>query len=579
MKKYITHIVLAIVALMAFGTPVKAQLQLVEGSFRQTSNTDQANPSDWGDLDAQLLSREDRTDENGVKNALIKLKVEKISAEDMLQLQFVVDQGVFVKRTQVGKTPGEIWLLVTGITTSFYVNHPIFGNSNVMTLDLNGLCVYQLTLTNNETTTLTVLSEPVGAHIYLDGNYVGQAGDAGLDIPKVTFGTHHLSANLDDVSDELEIEVSEGSPRSYKLEVYKTRHFTFNSDPSGADLYIDGELVGKTPMTIPLKLKYHKVEARLNGEYDIMEAMFDEQRPNTINLSVVKHKMVQVAAMQSGRDISATVHIDGNVVGRTPHTADLEYGQHMLQVSYGSKVKDKRITVDDASDTYYRFKFKAGNSFTWPWEKEYRVRPVGLSVAYVQKAWVVSAEDENGISQNVNVDFMDEDKFMHGIQAGLRIQPQFGVGFGLSTGIFYEYYWDKSSDMYDDYGTYYAKYVEHDFYVPLCLEYRLVLAKNFSLFVNAGISMDIGLVSKINYFDEGDTDPYASEDNLYDAYDIAPRRFNLSYEFGGGLQIGGLQLAFNTSRAMLSKKSEQGGMSVKINKPMMVSLAYVFGGD
>ena len=79
MKKYITHIVLAIVALMAFGTPVKAQLQLVEGSFRQTSNTDQANPSDWGDLDAQLLSREDRTDENGVKNALIKLNSENLS--------------------------------------------------------------------------------------------------------------------------------------------------------------------------------------------------------------------------------------------------------------------------------------------------------------------------------------------------------------------------------------------------------------------------------------------------------------------------------------------------------------------
>lgn len=576
MKK-IHVIILFLMSVLAL--PAYGQLKLVQESFKQISNTDAANPNEWGDIDAQLLTRDDRTDENGVKNALLKLKVDKITQEDMERLEFIADQGIFVKWIQQGNTPGEMWLLVTGMNTSFMVRHPIFGESNSVHLNLKGLCSYEMELTNNETTTLTILSEPVGANIYLDGNWMGYAGEDGCIIRQVSFGKHRLTASLDEVTDELDIEVSEGSQRSYKLEVFKERTFTINSDPAGAAILVDGENVGTSPVTIPLKLKYHKIEAQLAGQYDKFEALFDENMSNTINLTVVKHKQVQIAAMQSGRNISASVHIDDQVVGVTPHTADIPYGQHDLLVSYYSKTKKKRIKVDDDSPTYYRFKFKAGNSFTWPWEKDYNVRPVGLSLAFVQKTWQVTTKNEGGGENHTKVDFWDEGKTVPGIQAGLRIQPHFGLGFGLSSGLFYEYYWDKSEDMTDEYGTYHGLYQEHVLYVPLCLEYRLFLGENFSLFVNGGISMDVSMASHVKLFNEGETEAYYTDSELYDAYDISPRRFNLYYEFGGGLQIYGLQLSFNTAKALLSRAGEQENVSVKINKPMMVSIAYVFGGE
>lgn len=91
--------------------------------------------------------------------------------------------------------------------------------------------------------------------------------------------------------------------------------------------------------------------------------------------------------------------------------------------------------------------------------------------------------------------------------------------------------------------------------------------------------MDVSMASHVKLFNEGETEAYYTDSELYDAYDISPRRFNLYYEFGGGLQIYGLQLSFNTAKALLSRAGEQENVSVKINKPMMVSIAYVFGGE
>ena len=115
MKK-IHVIILFLMSVLAL--PAYGQLKLVQESFKQISNTDAANPNEWGDIDAQLLTRDDRTDENGVKNALLKLKVDKITQEDMEKLEFIADQGIFVKWIQQGNTPGEMWLLVTGMNTS-----------------------------------------------------------------------------------------------------------------------------------------------------------------------------------------------------------------------------------------------------------------------------------------------------------------------------------------------------------------------------------------------------------------------------------------------------------------------------
>lgn len=576
MKRAIYFVLLALLML-----PAHAQLKLVPESFKQISNLDAANPKEWGDIDAHLLKREDKTDENGVNNALLKLNIDKISKEDMADLEFICDQGVFVKWIQQDNTPGQMWLLVTGIQTSFKAVHPIFGESNSLVLDLKGLCSYTLNLTNNETTTLTILSEPEGANIYLDGQWMGNATNKGCILKQVSFGKHTLRAELDNVVDHLDIDVSEASQRSYKLEVYKKRDFTIHSDPKGATVYVDGEQVGVAPITLPLKLKYHLIEAKMGEQYDRFEAKFDEKTANTINLNVVKHKKVQVAAIRAGREISANVHVDNQFAGTTPHTVDLPYGSHELLVSYGAKTKKKSVKVSDKSPTYYRFKFSTKNSFTWPWEKDYQVRPVGLSVGFVEKTWVMkSTESGTENIADVKTDFFGDGKFIPGIQAGLRVQPQFKYGFGLNTGLFYEYYWDKGEMVdADNSSIYYAgKYQEHSIYLPIDLEYRITLAENVSLFINGGLGMDIGIAGSITAKDDGDDEPFFEETAIYDNSEFnTPKRFNLSYEFGGGFQIYGVQVSFNVAKGLL-EHSNMEGISMKVNKPMMIAVSYVFSG-
>lgn len=570
------------VILFVCGISVNAQLQLVPNSFQQVSNLDEADPNKWKDTDSHLLTKQEKYDNNGVANALVKLKVDRISQDDLQELNFLVDQGVECVWIRQGQTPGEMWLLISGVTTAFSVRHPNFGESNQMQLDLKGERTYVLNLTNGQTTTLTINSNPINANVYLDGDWKGKTTDNGLNLSKVSFGKHQLRVVLDNVSKNEEIEVSDGSLRSYSFDVNKERDFEITSDPVGAVIYVDGMSTGKvTPATIRLSLTHHKIEVRKDGEFQHLTELFTEDMPNTLPVLVVrKHKKIQIAAQSRGADVSASVHIDKELVGTTTHTEEISYGKHELMVTYNNKQKVKSIKVNDNSDTYYRFKFSSRNNFTWPWEKEYEIYPVGLSVGYIQKEYAFKYK-EGGEDKS---DFWGEDKFMHGIQAGIRFQPMFKYGFGLSLGLFYEYYFDKSEDtpVEDDYGNFnaYGKYDEHSLAIPLNLEYRIPLSETFSIFINGGIGVDIGLAGKISLFDTSDdSEPYYTDKKIYNSDTFATqKRFNISYMLGGGLQFKCVQLSFNMSRGLLNHSSDE-AYTMKVNKPMMLSLSYVFNGN
>ena len=60
-------------------------------------------------------------------------------------------------------------------------------------------------------------------------------------------------------------------------------------------------------------------------------------------------------------------------------------------------------------------------------------------MGYVQKQWVYDFGDTKE-----KVDVFGEDKYTNGVQFGVRIDPQFRYGFGINTGLYYEYYFDTS---------------------------------------------------------------------------------------------------------------------------------------
>jgi len=205
-------------------------------------------------------------------------------------------------------------------------------------------------------------------------------------------------------------------------------------------------------------------------------------------------------------------------------------------------------------------------------------RSSGLSFGYVQKQWEWDTS-EGVYSSGI---WNELDSYLNGFQVGIRIEPLFKYGFGLSTGLFYTYYRSQSERLsgsyYDPYDTffYHMTYTENSLFIPFYLEYRFNFAENFQLFVEAGPSIDYGLNAKLTASADEDSDPFFTEKNLYSNSDIGfpIKKFNLSLDFGAGIRIYGVQINVGLSNGIIDV-SNNSNMRIKQNKIITASLSFM----
>lgn len=191
---------------------------------------------------------------------------------------------------------------------------------------------------------------------------------------------------------------------------------------------------------------------------------------------------------------------------------------------------------------------------------------VGLSAGYVQKQW---GYDFDGSKEKVNV--FGDGKYTNGIQVGIRIDPQFGYGFGINTGLYYEYYFDKSNDMYEEEINYYYKSEEHSLYLPIHLKYSLNFSKWFQIALYGGLGLDCGVSGNIYLRSEGET---LDTQSLYDD-ELDIKRFNASLEYGAAIRVSRFQLNFTMSKGFVNMSGSD-EYKVKQNKLMNISLSVCF---
>lgn len=141
-----------------------------------------------------------------------------------------------------------------------------------------------------------ITSSPSGADVELDGNYIGNTpssigvspGDHSISVKKKAYKTWErkikVSSGKVNVFAELEVEVKQNSAEGTATAAPgsgESEHpvapvalangtasastseilgaVSFTSDPSGAEVYVDDALVGKSPITLNLKLGHHYV--------------------------------------------------------------------------------------------------------------------------------------------------------------------------------------------------------------------------------------------------------------------------------------------------------------------------------
>lgn len=184
---------------------------------------------------------------------------------------------------------------------------------------------------------ITVTSQPSAADVFVDGRNFGKTP---LSKAKIKRGPHRVEVKKTGYSSVVKlVKISAGVTNteldSIMLEAKEVKFggLTIMSKPEGADVTIDGEKMGQTPMTIDdIIIGNHDVELNYKGYFPITQSIVVIENDTTVvNLELIKGQDVMIITDKK-RD---KIFIDGKLFGFSPLKTILTVGSHDLVVVRG----------------------------------------------------------------------------------------------------------------------------------------------------------------------------------------------------------------------------------------------------
>jgi len=180
---------------------------------------------------------------------------------------------------------------------------------------------------------VSVLAEPEGASIFIDGERVGEAPLIDFELAS---GTHQLrleAARYLDLEQPIEIQ---GGDRVERLELELIPNWaevSIRTSPSGAELSIDGNPVGESPRSLALEAGAHTLRASLAGyKTHERELIVVARQPQIVPEIVLAQRDGRLRVVSEPAGASLT--IDGTYRGKTPVEVEVEPGrEHRLRLS------------------------------------------------------------------------------------------------------------------------------------------------------------------------------------------------------------------------------------------------------
>lgn len=212
-------------------------------------------------IDLEQIPKFNRTDLDS--NPICRIKVKSVGfSEDVLQKFIFVPKGIEI--THMVFKEGQWFLHVSshknGEITIKYMGDCVFR----LPYQLEPGKVYELSL-GMETATLVIKTVPVYADIFVDNEKVG-TGEA---IKPVSLGVEHRYRVVCDdyYTKEGVVQFVKQEEKTINVELEPNfGYITINTEPSGADVYIDKTMVGRTPYLIEkIARGQHRIEIRKTG--------------------------------------------------------------------------------------------------------------------------------------------------------------------------------------------------------------------------------------------------------------------------------------------------------------------------
>jgi formylglycine-generating enzyme required for sulfatase activity len=210
---------------------------------------------------------------------------------------------------------------------------------------------------------ITITTEPPlsgEAEVILDGE---RLGDLPLADVEISPGVHRLEINAARFLAEIvELEVIGGGERQ-ALKVPLTPNWapvTLATEPAGAEVFVDGDLIGTTPLTMELGAGERQLEAKLGG-YNAWQAAVTVEAAKAQSLGPVKLVKADGRVSLASVPDQASVTVNGQFRGRTPLTLRLAPGRtHTIAVTKpGYESLSRQLSVEADSGRRLTLELKA----------------------------------------------------------------------------------------------------------------------------------------------------------------------------------------------------------------------------
>lgn len=180
----------------------------------------------------------------------------------------------------------------------------------------------------NSRSTLVLSSQPTGARIWLDGRELAMTSPTTLK--DLSPGEHSVVLRQDDLMYRGSVDLKPGQQTELVAVLEKIEaEVVVISDPSGAEVLLQGRSAGRTPLT--LKLPLGQVTLELRKELRVTaRRLVKVEGPQRMEVKVplAQVGIIAVASEPSG----ATVYLDGRSVGITPAELVVDPGLHKVRV-------------------------------------------------------------------------------------------------------------------------------------------------------------------------------------------------------------------------------------------------------
>ncbi|RTH04126.1 S-layer protein [Thermus scotoductus] len=179
--------------------------------------------------------------------------------------------------------------------------------------------------------TLAVTSSPSGAEVYVEGTLRGRT-PLSLSLPEGRYAVELRAPGYEPYQATVQVRRGETTRLDVRLNpVSRTGILLLESSPTGAEVYVNGTLRGRTPLRLVLEEGTYQVELKAPG-YEPYRATVRVERGRETRVSATLRPIRTGELYLEARPEGAEVYIDGRLMGRAPLRMTLEAGLHEVRV-------------------------------------------------------------------------------------------------------------------------------------------------------------------------------------------------------------------------------------------------------